>query len=74
MDNCCPCSERENTSPFFIGLFFGALIGAAVAIYIYKNHRSEVIRALKTYFFDQPASPSSPLRPKVKPKPKKFVV
>ena len=41
-------SHRQSGSGFILGLLLGAIAGAVLAIVIYKNRRSEVIRTLET--------------------------
>jgi gas vesicle protein len=44
----CDCEHNnQNNSGFVFGLFIGAAIGAVIAIYIYKNNKSEIIDTLK---------------------------
>lgn len=49
-DNCC----RNNDSGFLFGMIIGAIIGAFVAIYFYKNKKSQVFNnfqeKLQAYF------------------------
>jgi gas vesicle protein len=45
---CDHCDSQSDTgSSFIFGIFLGAVIGAVVAIYIYKNNRSDVFVDLK---------------------------
>jgi len=49
-DNCC----QNNDSGFLFGMIIGAIIGAFVAIYFYKNKKSQVFnnlqKKLQNYF------------------------
>ena len=42
-DNCC----QNNDSGFLFGMIIGAIIGAFVAIYFYKNKKSQVFNNLQ---------------------------
>jgi len=45
---CDHCeNQSESGSSFIFGIFLGAVIGAVVAVYIYKNNRSDVFVDLK---------------------------
>lgn len=46
MCNHCD-SQSDSGSSFIFGIFLGAVIGAVVAIYIYKNNRTDVFIDLK---------------------------
>jgi len=40
---CC----RSNSSGFFLGLIIGLMVGAVIAILIYRHNKGEVIQTLK---------------------------
>ena len=80
---CDNCEQRNNDSSFIFGIVIGAVIGACVAIYIYKNNRSEVFLDLKkklSKYFAQFMSSPNESKIKVKkvkkiiPKPEKITV
>lgn len=59
----CQCqSDNQNNSGFTFGLLLGAIIGAIVAIYIYKNNKSDIFKKLKekleNYFKEAPKKTS----------------
>ena len=46
----CKCERHSSHgSGFVLGLFIGAMIGAVIAIYVYKNNKSDIIRSLKKF-------------------------
>jgi len=58
----CNCDHESNSnSGFVFGIILGAIIGAAVAIYIYKNNKSDIFENLKKklegYFKEAPPKP-----------------
>ncbi|MBI2464828.1 YtxH domain-containing protein [Candidatus Shapirobacteria bacterium] len=74
---CEHCDSQSDTgSSFIFGIFLGAIIGAVVAIYIYKNNRSDVFGDLKDklqkYFSKFMDSP--PKTPKKKSQSSKITV
>jgi gas vesicle protein len=44
--------KKNSSSSFLFGLLVGALIGAVIAIYIYKNKKSKVFTDFQNYFKD----------------------
>ena len=54
----CNCEHDNNNSGFIFGLFLGAIISALVAIYIYKNKKTDIFEKLKkvleSYFKEAP--------------------
>jgi len=55
----CNCEHDNNNSGFVFGLFLGAIISALVAIYIYKNKKTDIFeklrKVLEGYFKETPA-------------------
>lgn len=47
MCDCKNCDSQQNDGGFIFGLVIGAIIGAAVAVYIYKNNKTDVFSDLK---------------------------
>ncbi|OGL54390.1 hypothetical protein A3K55_01830 [Candidatus Shapirobacteria bacterium RBG_13_44_7] len=58
-NNSCDCCSQS--SGFAFGLICGAILGAIVAIYFYKNSKTDVLADLKKKLEDffQPTSKSS---------------
>ena len=74
MTNSCDCQNRDcdcgSNSGFIFGLLCGAVIGAIIAIIIYKNNKTEVFDKLSQKikdFFDNLVKTNSP-KTKVLPK------
>lgn len=72
MSNSCNCQNQDcqcqSNSGFVFGLICGAIIGALIAVIIYKNNKTEVFKKLeqkiKTLFKDIiPPSDSSETKP-----------
>lgn len=84
MINSCDCQSRdcncESNSGFIFGLLCGAVIGAIIAIIIYKNNKTDVFEKLsqkiKDYFDNlvktstnkNPAAKENITKPKTLPK------
>lgn len=65
-NNSCDCSD--SSSGFVFGLICGTVIAALVAIYVYKNPKSEVVTRLRKKFEDLfKTSPSSQSKNHKKP-------
>ena len=48
---CDDCDNNSSSgSSFIFGIFLGAIIGAIVAIHIYKNNKTDIIETLKDKF------------------------
>jgi len=87
MINYCDCQNRDcdcgSNSGFIFGLLCGAVIGAIIAIIIYKNNKTEVFEKLSQKikdFFDNlvktntnNSPPSKNYSPKTKTTPKKIL-
>ena len=72
---CDNCDHNQSDSSFIFGIVIGAIIGAFVAIYIYKNNQSEVFVNLKkklSQYFGNFTQPSPAPTTKTK-KPKKII-
>lgn len=46
---CDSESHQSQTSSFIFGLIFGAVIASIVAIYIYKNNKTDIFENLTKY-------------------------
>jgi mannitol-specific phosphotransferase system IIBC component len=83
MTSCCDNQNNDcgSNSGFILGLLCGAIIGAVVAILIYKNNKTEVFEKLSQkikYFFDnliqsKSNKPAKHTTPKTKISPKKIL-
>ncbi|MFZ2153557.1 MAG: hypothetical protein WAV41_05930 [Microgenomates group bacterium] len=64
----CDCDhDHQNSSGFIFGIFLGAIIGAVVAIYIYKNNQTDIFENLKSKlakYFQDFTAPSKPQKSK----------
>ncbi len=58
-NNSCDCCS-SSSSGFVFGLICGAIIAALVAIYVYRNPKSEVFQNLKKKFDEFFKTKSSP--------------
>ena len=77
MTNSCDCQNRDcdcgSNSGFIFGLLCGAVIGAIIAIIIYKNNKTEVFENLSQKikdFFDNLVKTNTP---KTKKAPQKII-
>lgn|GEM_PF-2253723 len=63
------CCQRSSGNSFLFGLFLGAIIGASIAIVLYRHQRGRVISLLKKKFqqFLSSPIPSSPKKKVVLP-------
>lgn len=68
----CDCSKKcecQSNGSFSFGLILGLIIGALIAVIIYKNNKEKVFEDLKRKlesFFDVFKNPPSPQLPKTK--------
>ena len=72
----CDC-DCQHSSSFFSGIIFGAIIGAVIAIIIYRHDKSKVVRLLKnniTKFLKNLNSAPLPSPKKKKSQPPKVFV
>ncbi len=46
--NCCQSNEEKGSSSFVLGLVFGLIAAAIVAVLIYRHRQSDVVKNLKS--------------------------
>ncbi len=75
MSSCCSEEQTQSSSNFLFGLLIGTVVGAIIAVIVYKNNKSKVLKDFQKKvqdIFNQLTQPSS--EAKTSPRQPKFEI